>query len=313
MKNKVVVIGSLNIDTIQMIDRLPNQGETITVNNQASTFGGKGANQAVAAARQGADVTMIGAVGDDDRGHAFKQLLSDEGISTDYIFTKSQFTGSATIMLEPDGHNTIMVYGGANMNLTSADVEKARNIIANADVIVAQLEVPTEAIVAGFNIAKENGVLTILNPAPITSNLDSNIISSTDLIIPNETEAAALAHTEPTTKQSSLASLTSKLNKVGFSNVVVTLGSDGVYYQVNDSADILPIFKVNAVDTTAAGDTFIGTFSANIDENLSNLPSVIRRSCLASSIAVSRSGAIASIPNKKDVDAGLLANAAMTE
>lgn len=92
MKNKVVVMGSLNIDTIQMIDRLSNQGETITVNNQASTFGGKGANQAVAAARQGADVTMIGAVGDDDRGRAFKQLLSDEGISTDYIFTKSQFT-----------------------------------------------------------------------------------------------------------------------------------------------------------------------------------------------------------------------------
>ncbi|QEA59740.1 ribokinase [Leuconostoc koreense] len=313
MKKKVVVIGSLNIDTIQMIDRLPNQGETITVNNQASTFGGKGANQAVAAARQEADVTMIGAVGDDDRGRAFKQLLNDEGISTDYIFTKSQFTGSATIMLEPDGHNTIMVYGGANMNLTSTDVEKAHNIIANADVVVAQFEVPSEAILAGFNIAKKSGVLTILNPAPITSHIDPNIISSTDLIIPNETEAAALAHTEPTTKKSALSVITSKLNKAGFPNVVVTLGSDGVYYHVNELTDIVPIFKVNAVDTTAAGDTFIGTFAANIDRNLSNLPSVIRRSCFASSITVSRSGAIASIPNKRDVDTGLLANAAMVE
>ncbi|MEX0379790.1 ribokinase [Leuconostoc sp. MS02] len=305
MKNKVVIIGSLNIDTIQMIDRLPKQGETISINNQASNFGGKGANQAVAAARQGADVTFIGAVGDDDRGRAFKQLLTDEGITTDYIFTKKQPTGSATIMLEADGHNTIMVFGGANMSLNASDIVQSHDVIAAADVVVAQLEVPIDAVTKGFEIAREFGALTILNPAPITSHLSTKIMVNTDLVIPNETEAAALAHVAPTTDIEALDELTDKLKQLGMSHTIVTLGGDGVYYNVNGETGQLPIFKVKAVDTTAAGDTFIGTIAANISQRMNDLPAIITRSCFASSLTVSRSGAIVSIPKKAEVDAGL--------
>lgn len=312
MTNKVVIIGSLNIDTIQMIERMPQQGETIAVQNQASTFGGKGANQAVAAARQGADVTFIGAVGDDERGRAFKQLLDDEGISTKYIFTKKQPTGSATIMLENDGHNTIMVYGGANMALSVADIHQAKEAIAEADVVVAQLEVPTAVVAEGFAIARKHGALTILNPAPITSHLDDTIILNTDLIIPNETEAAALAGTESTTAPEKLPALVDQLKAKGLHNTIITLGGDGVYYNVHNQHNQLPIFKVKAVDTTAAGDTFIGTVAANISANMTDLDMIVTRSCFASSLTVSRSGAIVSIPNKQEVDAGLANQAKVT-
>ncbi|ADG40210.1 MULTISPECIES: ribokinase [Leuconostoc] len=305
MKNKVVVIGSLNMDTIQMIDRLPQRGETLAVRNQASTFGGKGANQAVAAARQGADVTFIGAVGNDDRGRAFKQLLVDEGIKTDYIFTKNQPTGSATIMLEDDGHNTIMVFGGANMSLSADDISQARAAIVAADVVVAQLEVPMAAVAKGFEIAREAGVLTILNPAPVTSHLTDEIMLTTDLLIPNETEAAALADVQSTTDSQALEQLTLKLRRLGMAHTIVTLGGDGVYYHVNDQSGQVPIFKVDAVDTTAAGDTFIGTVAANITKEMTDLPTIIKRSCFASSLTVSRRGALVSIPTKAEVDAGL--------
>ncbi|CAM3199287.1 ribokinase [Leuconostoc rapi] len=308
MKNKVVIIGSLNIDTIQMIDRLPKRGETLAVNNQASTFGGKGANQAVAAARQGADVTFIGAVGNDDRGRAFKQLLIDEGIKTDYIFTKNQPTGSATIMLETDGHNTIMVFGGANMALNADDIAQAHTAIAQADVVVAQLEVPPDAVAKAFAIAREVDALTILNPAPVTKHLSTEIMSTTDLLIPNETEAAALADVTPTTDRQALDQLTEKLQRLGMSHTIVTLGGEGVYYNVNNQSGQVPIFKVEAVDTTAAGDTFIGTVAANITKDMSDLPSIIKRSCFASSLTVSRPGALVSIPTKAEVDAGLQEN-----
>jgi len=306
--NKVVVIGSLNVDVTSMIERLPKQGETMSVKSQASNFGGKGANQAVAASRQGADLTFIGAVGADERGEAFKQLLNDEGIKTDYIYTKKQPTGSATILLEADGHNTILVHGGANMELTVADVEAARSVLEAADIVVAQLEVPRDAVAAGFKIAKAAGAMTILNPAPVTDHLDTAITDYTDLIVPNETEAAALAGTEPTTEIAELENGVVKLlKKKGLGNVIITLGGDGVYYNVNGESGTLPIFKVNAIDTTAAGDTFIGTVAANITANMDNLAEIIRRSSKASSIAVSRAGAIVSIPTKAEVDASLAA------
>lgn len=304
--NKVVVIGSLNVDVTSLVDRLPKQGETMSVKSQASNFGGKGANQAVAASRQGAELTFIGAVGEDERGTAFKQLLNDEGIQTDYIYTKKQPTGSATILLETDGHNTILVHGGANMALTVDDVEAARPALEAADVVVAQLEVPREAVAAGFKIAKAAGAMTILNPAPVTDHLEAAITDYTDLIVPNETEAAALAGTEPTTDVDALESgVVALLAKQGLNNVIITLGGDGVYYRVNGVSGTLPIFKVNAIDTTAAGDTFIGTVAANITMDMTNLADIIRRSSKASSIAVSRAGAIVSIPTKAEVDASL--------
>lgn len=303
---KVVVIGSLNIDVALMLDHLPAQGATVTVEDEAENFGGKGANQAVAAVRQGAEVTFIGAVGADERGKAFKALLADEGIDTQYIYTKEQQpTGSATILLEADGHNTIMVHGGANMALTVADVQAAAAALMEADVVVAQLEVPSAAVAAGFELAKAHGATTILNPAPVTATLDTALLAATDLIVPNETEAAALAGTNPTTDVALLeATIVERLQSQGVKNLIITLGGDGVYYNVAEQQGTAPIFKVQAIDTTAAGDTFIGTLAANW-KTTGDIQTMVQRSSKASSLAVSRSGAIASIPMKAEVDAGL--------
>lgn len=291
---KVAVIGSLNIDVALMLDHLPAQGATIAVQDEAENFGGKGANQAVAASRQGAEVTFIGAVGADERGKAFKTLLADEGIDTQYIYTKEQQpTGSATILLEADGHNTIMVHGGANMALMEADV------------VVAQLEVPSAVVTAGFEIAQAYGATTILNPAPVTATLDTALLAATDVIVPNETEAAALAGDNPTTDVVLLeATIVERLQSQGVKNLIITLGGDGVYYNVAGQHGTAPIFKVKAIDTTAAGDTFIGTLAANW-KTKGDLQTMVRRSSKASSLAVSRSGAIASIPTKAEVEAGL--------
>lgn len=303
---KVAVIGSLNIDVALMLDHLPAQGATIAVQDEAENFGGKGANQAVAASRQGAEVTFIGAVGADERGKAFKTLLADEGIDTQYIYTKEQQpTGSATILLEADGHNTIMVHGGANMALTVDDVQAAKLALMEADVVVAQLEVPSAVVTAGFEIAQAYGATTILNPAPVTAKLDTALLAATDVIVPNETEAAALAGDNPTTDVVLLeATIVERLQSQGVKNLIITLGGDGVYYNVAGQHGTAPIFKVKAIDTTAAGDTFIGTLAANW-KTKGDLQTMVRRSSKASSLAVSRSGAIASIPTKAEVEAGL--------
>jgi len=301
--NKVVVIGSLNIDLITKIGRLPLQGETMSVREQVTSFGGKGANQAVAAARQGSEVTFVGAVGNDENGDAFKKLLRQENINTDYIVSKQQSTGSAVILLEENGHNTILVNGGANARLDVADIQNAKQVIEKADIVVAQLEVPSETVIEAFKIAKNAGAMTVLNPAPVRKQLDQELINYTDLIVPNETEAAALAKENPTTEVAVIEkTIYHKLQGQGLENVIITLGDKGVYYKVLNKSQLLPIFKVQTLDTTAAGDTFIGTIAANLHADYANLEETLLRSSLASSIAVSRAGAIASIPNSKDIE-----------
>jgi len=305
--NKVVVIGSLNIDVIQKMSRLPRQGETLGMIDQSTNFGGKGANQAVAAARQGAQVAFVGAVGDDGRGQSYIDLLNEEGVDTQNITIKNDTaTGTAYIMLEEDGHNTILVYGGANQELTVADVEAARDVLLDADVVVAQLEVPQAAILAGFKIAHENGAMTLLNPAPVTNHVDPELLAQTDLLVPNETEAAALLEAEATTEAAELAeSMVRFENELGIKQVMVTLGSDGSFYHVNGKNGVVPSFKVKAIDTTAAGDTFIGSVATILQPDFSDVENVIRRASFASSLVVSRPGAIPAIPFKQEIEDGL--------
>lgn len=301
--NNVVVIGSLNIDLVTKIERLPLQGETISIIDQTTNFGGKGANQAVAAARQGANVTFIGATGDDDNGELFNELLKKENINTDYIVKKDKPTGTATILLEANGHNTILVHGGANMDLNKADVEKATKVLRDADVVVAQLEVPKEAVEAAFKIAKVGGAITVLNPAPITHDLGNELISNTDLIIPNETEAAALVNASKSTDLKTIEdTIYQQLRVQGLKNVIITLGDKGVYYNILNEPGFLPIFTVDTIDTTAAGDTFIGTVVASLRHDMLSMRELLLRSTMASSLAVSKAGAISSIPYKKAVD-----------
>ncbi|MFR8086863.1 MAG: ribokinase, partial [Leuconostoc gelidum] len=242
-------------------------------------------------------------VGNDDNGEIFKELLRKENINTDYITQKNKLTGTATILLESNGHNTILVNGGANMALTEKDVKRATKVLQNADVVVAQLEVPKAVIAEAFKIAKTGGAITVLNPAPITHDLGFDIISKTDLIIPNESEAAALVNVAKSTDFKTIEDeIYQNLSFKGLKNIVITLGDKGVYYHISDEIGVLPIFPVNVVDTTAAGDTFIGTIVANLRRDMSSMRDLLLRSTMASALAVSQSGAISSIPYKTNVD-----------
>ncbi|MBS9335591.1 ribokinase [Fructobacillus sp. M1-13] len=301
MKN-IVVIGSLNVDVLMKIDQLPKEGETRPIQNKSSNFGGKGANQAVAAARQGAAVSFIGAVGRDKEGSTFKNLLEQEGIDTRFVQEKDGPTGTAYIMLEEDGHNTILVHGGANALLTADDVEKARDIIKKADVVVAQLEVPRPVIKKGFEIAKEAGAMTILNPAPVTDRIESAILQNTDLLVPNESEAASLLHLPAVTDYKTLKDrLPLYQEQLGIQQLVITLGEAGAFFAVGQHVGPVHNFEVEVNDTTAAGDTFIGTIATTLDADFSNIERALQKASAASAIAVSRPGAIPAIPTQEEI------------
>ncbi|EHN58473.1 Ribokinase [Oenococcus kitaharae DSM 17330] len=295
-------MGSLNVDTIQHMDKLPERGETIHINSLTSAPGGKGANQAVAAARQGAQVSFIGAVGDDANGRFMKQALADNQIDVSRIVTKSVPTGSASILLEADGSNTILVYGGANMRVTVEDVQAAEDEIAEADAIITQFETPIPAAIRAFEIAKKHHVMTILNPAP-AKKIDAGLLRLSDFVTPNETEAQVLIDQDVAFNQDSLMNAAQALEKLGVKNTLITLGKSGSFYKVADKSGMIPSFKVKAVDTTAAGDTFIGVFAANIKNDLSNLVPTLIWASRSSSLTVQKAGALPSIPTFAEVEA----------
>lgn len=301
MKN-IVVIGSLNVDVLQKIVRLPKEGETLSIQSKSSNFGGKGANQAVAAARQGAVVSFIGAVGADPEGQTFIQLLENEGINCQFIQSKEGPTGTAYIMLEENGHNTILVHGGANAELSVNDVEKARPIIEGADIVLAQLEVPRSVIAHGFAIAKEAGAMTILNPAPVTQHIEPAILARTDLLVPNETEAAALLNLPASTDYQTLKErLPLYREQLGIQNLIITLGEAGAFFAIGQHVGPVNNFRVKVEDTTAAGDTFIGTIATSIEPDFKNIERTLQKAAAAAAIAVSRPGAIPAIPYQEEI------------
>lgn len=301
---KIVVIGSLNIDIVLDLARLPKQGETLGFSKKTSNFGGKGANQAVAAKRQGAQVSFIGALGKDSEGDSFIELFKKEGIDESKIVRKQDVdTGTAYIMLEDDGHNTILVYGGSNMALTVEDINAAADIIRDADVVVSQLEVPQEVARLGFQIAHEGGAMTILNPAPVTNEVLPALLEETDLLVPNETEAAALLNLEATTDTDKLVErIPIFANVIDIKNFVITLGEKGAFYNIDGKWGVVPSLKVDAIDTTAAGDTFIGTIATRLNPNMDNIEETLKYATTASSIVVSRPGAIPAIPTGVEVE-----------
>ncbi len=196
MTNHVTIVGSLNVDTTMKVKRMPLPGETIAALSKTNAAGGKGANQAVAAARSGAETAFVGQVGDDAGGKMMINDLKNNNVDTTGIHVDDQAgTGSAAILLDESGQNSILVYGGANQQLSVKEVEDARDQIAAADFVIAQFETPQEATLRAFQIAKENGVKTILNPAP-AHEINPDLLKLTDLIIPNETESAALLQTK---------------------------------------------------------------------------------------------------------------------
>ncbi len=301
MSNKVTVLGSLNVDTILRIPRLPQPSETLKMDDIGVAGGGKGANQAISAARSKSHVTFIGGVGNDVQGEMMLKLLKEDGININNVAKLNEGTGQAFILLQESGENSIVIYGGANQAIKTTVIQNAMNDIKDSDFLVAQFETPLEVTNEAFKLARELNVKTILNPAPATDMLDE-LKKNIDLIIPNETEAELLTGIkvvdEDTCRQAA-----DKLIDQGINNVIITLGKQGAYYKTKDGiCELVPAFKVKAVDTTAAGDTFIGALVSKLDTSFSNLREAIIYASKASSLAVQKLGAIPSIPYKDDVE-----------
>lgn len=299
--NTITVIGSINLDTTLRVSQMPKPGETLHAKEHFTAGGGKGANQAVAAKRSGADTYFIGAVGNDGAGMMMNELLSHEEIDISGVATlDNQSTGQAFITVDDSGENSIMIFSGANNSFTPEHVRESTEIIAKSDFIISQFESAMDSTVEAFEIARERKVKTILNPAPAISDMPKELLSVTDMIVPNETETEILTGIE-VTDEASLKLAAAKLHELGIEAVIITIGSKGAFYDVNGKSGIVPAFKVKAVDTTAAGDTFIGALSSVLKPDFSNIEEAIVYGNKASSLTVQRFGAQPSIPYKKEL------------
>ena len=301
--NKVCVLGSINMDLVIKVNEMPKEGETILSESFEKIAGGKGANQAVAARRCGNIVSMIGKIGKDDNGKILKDLLEEDFINTDLIFEdENEPTGMAVITVNKNGNNSITVISGSNMTLNKDEIEKSKEVIENSDILISQFEVPEEVIIEGFKIAKENNKITILNPAP-AKKIDEELLKYTDIIIPNETEAELLTGIKVNDLESAKLAANGLLEK-GVKFVIVTLGSKGAAVINRECGQIVEAYKVKAIDTTAAGDSFIGGLSSKLDlKNLSfeNLLKAVKFANKVSSITVQRKGAQPSIARLEEV------------
>lgn len=302
MTNKVVILGSTNVDQFLTVERYAQPGETLHVEEAQKAFGGgKGANQAIATARMQADTTFITKIGTDGVADFILEDFKVAHIDTSYIIkTAEAKTGQAFITVNAEGQNTIYVYGGANMTMTPEDVINAKDAIINADFVVAQLEVPIPAIISAFEIAKAHGVTTVLNPAPAKA-LPNELLSLIDIIVPNETEAELLSGIKVTNEQSMKDNANYFLS-IGIKTVLITLGKQGTYFATKNQSQHIEAYKVNAIDTTAAGDTFIGAFVSRLNKSQDNLANAIDFGNKASSLTVQKHGAQASIPLLEEVN-----------
>ncbi|WP_315911043.1 ribokinase [Staphylococcus aureus] len=302
MTNKVVILGSTNVDQFLTVERYAQPGETLHVEEAQKAFGGgKGANQAIATARMQADTTFITKIGTDGVADFILEDFKVAHIDTSFIIkTAEAKTGQAFITVNAEGQNTIYVYGGANMTMTPEDVINAKDAIINADFVVAQLEVPIPAIISAFEIAKAHGVTTVLNPAPAKA-LPNELLSLIDIIVPNETEAELLSGIKVTNEQSMKDNANYFLS-IGIKTVLITLGKQGTYFATKNQSQHIEAYKVNAIDTTAAGDTFIGAFVSRLNKSQDNLADAIDFGNKASSLTVQKHGAQASIPLLEEVN-----------
>ncbi|MQS75904.1 ribokinase [Companilactobacillus halodurans] len=299
---KIVVLGSINVDIILNIARLPLPGETMAMHNRSTAGGGKGANQAIAAVRAGADTSFIAKIGQDRTADFMLDTFKFDGLNLDHV-TKDEKagTGQAYILLDDNGQNSILIYGGANQTISIKDVENAKETIANADCLITEFETPMEASKRAFEIAKENNVLTILNPAPAKTDIPEELLKLSDIIVPNETEAEAITGIK-VTDENSMVKAANKLHTMGINNVIITVGDRGSFYSQPGKNGFVDAYKVNTVDTTAAGDTFIGYLASKLDSDLGNVEEAMQFASKASSITVQTKGAQNSIPYVKNVE-----------
>lgn len=297
---KLVVLGSINADHILNLESFPQPGETVTGSQYQVAFGGKGANQAVAAGRSGADIAFIACTGDDDTGERVRNQLQTDNIDIAPVsVVAGESTGVALIFVNQEGENVIGIHAGANAALSLARIEAQRDLIAGADALLMQLESPVESVLAAARIAHENHTIVALNPAPARL-LSDDLLALVDIITPNETEAEKLTGIR-VENDSDAARAAQALHAKGIETVIITLGSRGVWASVKGEGRRVAGFKVKAVDTIAAGDTFNGALMTALLEKRA-LDEAIRFAHAAAAIAVTRKGAQPSVPWRKEID-----------
>ena len=297
---KALVIGSLNMDMTVKVEELPKLGETIFGNDFYESCGGKGANQAVAVSKLGMKTEMIGMVGKDSQGEKLIQNLNKYGIISDNVIKSDELTGRAIITVDKKGDNNIIVIPGSNFKITKEHIQAKQDVIASSDVVILQNEIPSETVEFSLLKAKELGKITIFNPAP-ARKLSGEVFKNTAYLILNETEMEEIFeikfNDEEYTEKISI-----KKKKYGIKNIILTLGDKGsILFSEDNNIKKYDVYKVKAVDTTAAGDSFIGAFTMKICES-GNSDEAIKYATAVSAIVVTRQGAQDSIPTREEIE-----------
>lgn len=288
---KIAVVGSINIDYTAYVENLPQEGETILAKSLEKSFGGKGANQAIAAKKLGGEVYMIGAVGNDAIGQAMKENLETQGVDVSGVKVVDGVSGTAFINVSNKGKNNIIVCPGANYSLTPEDIEINRHIIENCDVVLLQLEIPIETVEKAILLAKKSGKKVILNPAPV-KKIPEYIYKYVDIITPNESELKELTNLSDHVEGINL------LLEKGVERAIVTLGDKGCIYMHNTTVEHFDAYSIPSVDSTAAGDTFNGALAVKIDRPIFEAINLAR---VAAALTVTKKGAQDSIPTLDEI------------
>jgi ribokinase len=301
MPARITVVGSINIDLVLKVSHLPAPGETLSSDDFQLIPGGKGANQAVGAARLGAKVAMLGSVGDDPFGPRLKDGLTKEGISTEHVCTIPGTTsGMALITVAENGQNTIVLSPGANGLVSQDMVQAAEKLVENCDLLLLQLEIPLETVEFAVRLAKSHDRRVILNPAP-AKNMKAELLQSVDYLVPNEVEAADLTGQEVADLASAERAAVTLQEMCGGAVIVITLGSQGaLLLQKGEKPLAVPTLMVPAVDTTAAGDAFVAGMAVALAKGKPAVEAV-RWGCAAGSLTVTKLGAQTSIPTEAEV------------
>ena len=296
--NRVVVIGSANIDLVSSVASLPLPGETVLGNSFIKTPGGKGANQAVAASKLGGEVSFVGCIGSDQEGEILRSSLKNANVNCDFLISRPEVsTGNAMIGVDAEGNNSIIVNSGANSALTQEDIVAAKEIVESAQVVLMQLEISTKCLEVAVEMASG---IKILNPAPVV-DISKKLLEKIDVLIPNRIELARLSNKE---SFENLDELEAAAKGLGIQTVIVTLGSAGALLVSDKQTELISSPAVESVDTTGAGDAFCGSMAESLSRGLSFLESV-EYSVTAGALSTTTYGAQISMPTRSEVDSFL--------
>jgi ribokinase len=300
MRKKILVLGTSNVDVILKIPRFHYPGETILAKDRVTVFGGKGANQAITAKLLGGDVLLVTKVGNDPYGKSYRQYLIKKGLDQKLILEDKKLpTGMAVIELTLKGENRIIASLGANGSLSVNDLKRLACYWNGVGIFVTQLEIPISTVKTGLKMAKEQGALTLLNPSPPTS-LPFKTLSSVDFIVPNEVEAQLLTGIK-WRKNKDIRKIAKRLLEMGPKNVVITLGSKGLFFKNKAEEIQMKALKVKVIDTTAAGDAFMGALACGLSEGKS-VREVLKFANAAGALATTKLGAQPSLPQREELD-----------